>query len=214
MPPKILAIEGVGGVGKSRLVSVLRHAFLANTPAFAVAPITMKRPSNARWEAFTQLTPTTERLDALMDYDALMSVQEAHSHTQVSWAVFDRHWLSGVVYQSPSPAHATLHGRLLQKRAMIGEPDVWVLLTADADTIAAALRSREPDGERAHLDTAFSVEAALERQKQMINLFPHLKSPLLHIHRTGETYQIGITPSRLSLTEVRDIILNIMQEQM
>jgi thymidylate kinase len=220
--PKILAIEGVGGAGKSRLVAQLMHrirceALIHDAPFSPPLASSLKRPNDARWAIFNHLSPSREQLDALMDYDALATLEAATHYQRLPWMILDRHWLSGVVYQSPSPDHATLHGRLITKAARIGEPDMWILLTANPDNIAAALRSREPDAERAHIDSAFSVAQALERQKQMINLSPHLKSPLLHIHRSGDdgnSYGVGMTCRAFGLSDVCDLIIQTMREKL
>lgn len=158
--PKIIALEGVGGSGKSSLAAPLAKALNATL---------IKRPLT---------TPPDMSPDALrwwMLDDARDCLDLARKAT-TPYVILDRHWLSAAIYQdAPSFPRPLRH-----YAAALGEPDLWVILSAPASEIIRRLRDRSADGRR-HLDSPARIDLIGARIVLYDEARHHLRAPVIEV---------------------------------
>lgn len=136
----LVAVEGADGTGKTSLCAAL-HAALAKNTYLIKRP----RPDGLAHRllldalAHGQHAMHDGRLRAAMDDDATRAIRQARALNSDPGTVtlLDRHWLSAVVENYPDPEAA-----LLSQRAAHGEPDLWIICTADWRTVQARLAAR------------------------------------------------------------------------
>lgn len=131
----VVAVEGADGTGKTTLCAALGLALGARI---------IKRPAPgslaSRLLQDALLHPHAMhdgRIQRAMDDDAAAALMVARSFGPGSVTIFDRHWLSAVVENCPDPEQA-----LATQRALHGEPDLWIICTADWRTVQARLAAR------------------------------------------------------------------------
>jgi thymidylate kinase len=159
--PRVIALEGVGGVGKSSLAKPLAEALGARL---------IKRPLTSP----PDLPP--DQLRWWMLDDAADCLDLARQSTE-PYIILDRHWLSAAIYQDP----ASWPRPLRHYRAALGEPDVWVILSIPATEAIHRLRDRSADGRR-HLDHPARLDLIAGR----IALYDdaahhHLSAPIIDV---------------------------------
>ena len=158
MTPKIIALEGVGGSGKSTLAAPLAKALGATLIKRPLAPPPEMHPDALRWW--------------MLD-DARACLDLAHKAT-APYAILDRHWLSAAIYQdAPSWPRPVAH-----YAAALGEPDLWVVLSAPAPEIIRRLRDRSADGRR-HLDRPDRLDLIAGRIALYDDARHHLRAPVI-----------------------------------
>ena len=130
-PPKLIALEGVGGSGKSSLAAPLARTLRASSIKRPLtSPPPADHPEAAQW----------------MDRDCAAALALAHTAPS-PYVILDRHWLSACVYQHADRWPACAH----EQAAQWGEPDLWVIIHPTPALAAARLATRPMDG-RHHLD--------------------------------------------------------------
>lgn len=140
---KIIAIEGVGGSGKTTLAAALTaHLTAAGHPTQ-----TIKRPNRSAWAAFCRRypNPTPQQLDDFMRLDCQGALLTATASTS-DFIILDRHYISSAIYQHP----ANYLWRIGADVALHGAPDLWVWCDSPTSVIIDRLTAREDD--RPHLD--------------------------------------------------------------
>jgi len=129
--PKLIALEGVGGSGKSSLAAPLARALRASSIKRPLtSPPPAEHPEAAQW----------------MDRDCAAALALAHVAPS-PYVILDRHWLSACVYQHADRWPACIHAQAAQW----GEPDLWVIIHPTPALAVARLAARPLDG-RHHLD--------------------------------------------------------------
>lgn len=133
-PPRrslLVAVEGADGTGKSTLCAALGQALgariikrpLPDSPARAMLDAALRSGSPLNTIAIAKA----------LDDDARHSLWLACTAPPQTVVILDRHWLSAVVEQVvPVEAQRERHG----------EPDLWIICTADWRTVQARLRAR------------------------------------------------------------------------
>lgn len=140
-PPRrslLVAVEGADGTGKTTLCAALGQAL-------SPGALIIKRPapgslaSRLLQDALAHGPHAMHdgRIQRAMDDDAAAALMVARSFGPGSVTLLDRHWLSAVVENYPDPERA-----LATQRARHGEPDLWVICTADWRTVQARLAAR------------------------------------------------------------------------
>ena len=170
MNPRIIALEGVGGSGKSTLAKPLAEALAARLIKRPLTSPPKMHPDGLRWWM----------LDDARDCLAL-----AAASTE-PYVVLDRHWLSACVYQEaqhwPAP--------IAHYAAALGEPDVWVILSAPAPEVVRRLAARPDDG-RHHLDAPARIDQIAGRIALYDDAPRHLKAPVVEVRWLPPTQPVS-----------------------
>lgn len=181
-PPRrslVVAVEGADGTGKTTLCAALGQALgarIIKRPAPGSLASRLLRDSLGSVEAMH-----SPILRAAMDDDAYGARCQAGALSAHAGRVtiFDRDWLSLVVENCPDPEAA-----LAEQRARHGEPDLWIICTADWRTVQARLAARGgPDARQ-------TVEGIAGRLARYEWLAERLNAPL-----------VIVEPSRVHLPE-------------
>lgn len=170
--PKIIAIEGIGGSGKTTLAAALaKHLNGLSHPTTII-----KRPNRATWAAFTSRNPKPSlgSLDDFMREDCIDALISANYSTD-AFVILDRHYVSSAIYQHP----ADYLSRIDADAAAHGKPDLWIWCDAPTEEVCRRLNLREPDG-RAHLDDPRRPDIIAGRQQLYRLAAKHLGGPCAH----------------------------------
>lgn len=171
-PPRrslLIGVEGADGTGKTTLCAALGQAIgarIIKRPAPGSLASRLLRHSLGDPEAMH--SPV---LCAAMDDDAAAALMVARSFAAGSVTLLDRHWLSAVVENYPDPEAA-----LAQQRALHGEPDLWVICTADWQTVQARLQARGGH------DARQTVEGIAGRLARYEWLAERMESPVVEVY--------------------------------
>jgi thymidylate kinase len=178
--PKIIAIEGPGGAGKSTLARALAEHMGADL---------IKRPL-----ATPPASIGKAELRAWMEADCAAALAAAAAAT-TQHVILDRHWLSACVYQYSAQWPHCVHA---QARAW-GEPAAWVILSADAHTSLDRLNRRAPDG-RHHLDDPRRLDLIAGRIALYDDAPRHLIAPCVTVSRLPAGGQYGEARTQIAGT--------------
>lgn len=168
----MVAIEGCDGTGKTTLAASLKAALADTHP---VLPIKRPIPGSLAAAILRDALSSPDRAHALkdgrlaaaMNEDAHLATAAARALSPGCVAILDRHWLSAVVEQgADAKAQRNLHG----------EPDLWVICTADWRTVAERLASR---GDQ---DARMGVGGIGARLALYECAADHLHSPVVWVH--------------------------------
>lgn len=172
-PPRrslVVAVEGADGTGKTTLCAALGQALGAR---IVKRPAPGSLASRLLQDALAHGPHAIRdwRIQHAMDDDAAAALMVARSFGPGSVTLLDRHWLSAVVENYPDPERA-----LTEQRARHGEPDLWVICTADWQTVQYRLR------ERGGPDARQTVEGIAGRLARYEWLAERLTAPVIHVH--------------------------------
>ena len=165
---KIIAIEGVGGSGKTTLAAALT----AHLTGLGHPTQTIKRPNHGAWASFCahNPNPTPMQLDIFMRLDCSDALSTARL-APADFIILDRHYISSAIYQHPVDylqridADVALHRR----------PHLWVWCDSPTSVIIDRLAAREDD--RPHLDDPRRPDIIAGRRELYGRAAKHIGGP-------------------------------------